>query len=71
MREWGTEWGSEVEPEGQGWSRPGLVPAPDVDKLGLCTECGEPEEAHVTGGVVSVREFHRAGAGGRYSDEVE
>jgi hypothetical protein len=51
-----------------------LVPAPDVDLLGYCTLCGEPEDLHIgPDGEVSVRAFHRSALGGhaKFIDEVE
>ncbi|EQD87822.1 hypothetical protein A8924_6349 [Saccharopolyspora erythraea NRRL 2338] len=51
-----------------------LIPAPEVDALGMCTLCGVEEELHVgEDGRVSVRAFHRSALGGyaRFVDEVE
>jgi hypothetical protein len=59
---------------GLGIQRVMLVPAPEVDLLGYCTWCGEPEDLHVgPGGETSVRAFHRSALGGsaRYIDEVD
>lgn len=64
----------EVPGPGEGIQHSMLVPAPDVDALGFCTSCGEPESAHIgPDGAVSVREFHRSFLGGnvKFIDEVE
>lgn len=56
-------WGDSV-PSPSEWEPRRVVPAPELDALGYCTWCQQPEELHVApDGVVSVREFHRAASG--------